>query len=123
MLKQYAFLFTSAILVGLTILFLLFLFDSSDKGLFYTNRNLYYISKTLYGFGVIFSVIFAYISYNVYRMYREENLNPIVKIVNEPICPFCGSSKVIVEKEKMYCLNCGRMVTYWGKNKCLEETK
>lgn len=111
MVKRYYFVLSFAFLLGLSIFFIATLFDPTDIAYFYINREYYYLLKISQMLGAIFSIIFMFLSYMAYKMHSTEETIPALKtITTDSTCPICGSNNTIIQKDKLYCLNCGREV-------------
>jgi len=79
----------------------------------------FYIQRVLAIIGAVFSLAFTYISYSYYKLLVEEEFSVITPVKKENLnikpslngekCPKCSSHNVIVEKNKVYCLDCGEI--------------
>ena len=110
MIKRYYFVLSFAFLLGLSVFFICKLFDRTEIAYFYSNTQYYYLLKISQILGAIFSIIFTFLSYMAYKMYSStEEITPALKTITTDNCPVCGSSKTIVQGNKLYCLECGRV--------------
>ena len=79
----------------------------------------FYIQRVLAIIGAVFSLAFTYISYTYYKLLVEEEFTVITPVKKENLnmkpslngqkCPKCSSKNVILDGNKIYCLDCGEI--------------
>jgi len=94
-----------------------FIFDRSATRESY--GDWFYIQRVLAIIGAVFSLAFTYISYTYYKTLIEEEFTVITPVKKENLnikpglngqkCPKCSSKNVILDGNKIYCLDCGEI--------------
>jgi len=94
-----------------------FIFDRSTTRESY--GDWFYIQRVLAIIGAVFCLAFTYISYTYYKTLIEEEFTVITPVKTENLnmkpsqngqkCPKCSSKNVILDGNKIYCLDCGEI--------------